>query len=469
MRRNSDRQRRVASRQLLDGNRVRDRVGARPAVLLRNRHPHQPELAELGHELIREPLLAVELLCDRSHLLERKLPDRVPEQELAIPRGRSSSCRNTIPNVRYNFWTAMMPLAQPAPRRKPRRDRRTDLPHLSAARDRDGRRCRARRRRGAAHARRRPGRPGRLVPRRRRARPFRTRRRGRRRPPRLRLPGRERRIRRRRHRRRTDVDRPAARGLAARRRQARARSGSPARRACRTVTGGRSGGDRLPALVKAAAGGGGRGMRIVRDAEALDEALAAAAREAEAAFGDGTVFCERYLERPRHVEVQLIADAARNVVALGRARLLRPAPPPEGRRGGALPRRSTRARAAHRAPRSRFAAAVGYVGAGTAEFLVDGGELLLPRAERPHPGRAPGHRGRHGPRPRRAAAPRRRGEPLDLAAPRGPRGRGPALRRGSPQASSLSPARSSSWPSRRGSGSTPASPQGDAVGWRTTR
>ena len=49
-------------------------------------------------------------------------------------------------------------------------------------------------------------------------------------------------------------------------------------------------------------------MRVVRSAAGLDEALAAAQREAEAAFGDGTVFCERYLERPRHVEVQLLAD-----------------------------------------------------------------------------------------------------------------------------------------------------------------
>ena len=64
-----------------------------------------------------------------------------------------------------------------------------------------------------------------------------------------------------------------------------------------------------PLLVKAAAGGGGRGMRVVREPAELDDALAAAAREAEAAFGDGTVFCERYVERPRHVEIQLLADA----------------------------------------------------------------------------------------------------------------------------------------------------------------
>src|SRR5919109_980167 len=72
----------------------------------------------------------------------------------------------------------------------------------------------------------------------------------------------------------------------------------------------------FPLVVKAAVGGGGRGMRVVREAGELEEALAAAAREAKAAFGDDTVFCERYVERPRHVEIQLLADEHGNVVAL---------------------------------------------------------------------------------------------------------------------------------------------------------
>jgi propionyl-CoA carboxylase alpha chain len=73
----------------------------------------------------------------------------------------------------------------------------------------------------------------------------------------------------------------------------------------------------FPVLVKASAGGGGRGMRIVRDRESLPEAVASARREAASAFGDGTVFCERYVERARHIEVQLIADTHGNVVTLG--------------------------------------------------------------------------------------------------------------------------------------------------------
>ncbi len=73
----------------------------------------------------------------------------------------------------------------------------------------------------------------------------------------------------------------------------------------------------MPALVKAAAGGGGRGMRIVRAADELADAVDAAAREAEAAFGDGTVFIEPYIERGRHLEVQILGDAHGNVVHFG--------------------------------------------------------------------------------------------------------------------------------------------------------
>ena len=132
-----------------------------------------------------------------------------------------------------------------------------------------------------------------------------------------------------------------------------------------------------PLVVKAAAGGGGRGMRVVRAPAELEEALAAARREAEAAFGDDRVFCERYVERPRHVEIQLLGDASREVVALGERecsiqrrhqKVLEEAPSvaldPE------LRRRMEEAAVA-------FGRAVGYRSAGTAEFMLDGRDFFF--------------------------------------------------------------------------------------------
>jgi acetyl-CoA/propionyl-CoA carboxylase, biotin carboxylase, biotin carboxyl carrier protein len=132
-----------------------------------------------------------------------------------------------------------------------------------------------------------------------------------------------------------------------------------------------------PLLVKATAGGGGRGMRIVRRPEELDDALAAARREALAAFGDDTVFCERYVERPRHVEIQLLADAHGTVVSLGERecsiqrrhqKVLEESPSP------ALDP-ELRAQLADAA--IAFARAIGYVGAGTAEFMLAGREFFF--------------------------------------------------------------------------------------------
>ncbi|MFE9192234.1 biotin carboxylase N-terminal domain-containing protein [Micromonospora sp. NPDC007208] len=125
----------------------------------------------------------------------------------------------------------------------------------------------------------------------------------------------------------------------------------------------------FPVLVKASAGGGGRGMRIVRTADELAEAVASARREAAAAFGDGTVFIERYVERGRHVEVQIFGDTHGNVHVLGvrecsiqrrHQKIIEEAPgdlPP-----GLHDRLHETAMAAGRA--------VDYVGAGTVEFLL---------------------------------------------------------------------------------------------------
>ncbi len=150
--------------------------------------------------------------------------------------------------------------------------------------------------------------------------------------------------------RRRDVRRPEPRDARALRRQgARAskRSRAPARPSSRASRRSRPAPTRrsaprirsgLPLLVKAAAGGGGKGMRVVRKAAELPAALAGAEREALAAFGDGRVFLERYVERPRHVEVQILADAHGNDPPPRRARVLAPAPSPEDRRGGAVRR-----------------------------------------------------------------------------------------------------------------------------------
>jgi acetyl/propionyl-CoA carboxylase alpha subunit len=127
----------------------------------------------------------------------------------------------------------------------------------------------------------------------------------------------------------------------------------------------------FPLVVKAAAGGGGRGMRVVRDASGLAEALEAAEREAVGAFGDGRLYSERYLERPRHVEVQLLADAHGNVVALGERdcsvqrrhqKVLEEAPAPRLPPG--LRDQLLEAAVA-------FGRAIGYRSAGTVEFVVD--------------------------------------------------------------------------------------------------
>ncbi|MGH7246909.1 MAG: biotin carboxylase N-terminal domain-containing protein, partial [Pseudomonadota bacterium] len=126
-----------------------------------------------------------------------------------------------------------------------------------------------------------------------------------------------------------------------------------------------------PILVKAAAGGGGRGMRVVEAEAALDSALEGASREALAAFGDGRVFVEKYLARPRHVEVQFLGDQYGNIVTMGERdcsiqrrhqKIVEESP---------APGLSAATRDAILAAATRLARAAGYTNAGTAEFLVD--------------------------------------------------------------------------------------------------
>ena len=130
-----------------------------------------------------------------------------------------------------------------------------------------------------------------------------------------------------------------------------------------------------PVLVKASAGGGGKGMQVVSDADALTEAVAAARRQAGAAFGDETVFLEQYLEAPRHIEIQVFGDTHGTTVSLferecsiqrRHQKIIEEAP------STALDE-ATRTRMGEAAVSA--ARAVDYVGAGTVEFLYQGGRF----------------------------------------------------------------------------------------------
>ena len=132
-----------------------------------------------------------------------------------------------------------------------------------------------------------------------------------------------------------------------------------------------------PLLVKAASGGGGRGMKVAETADGLAEAFSSARSEAKAAFGDETVYLERYLGQPRHIEVQVIADSHGNVVHLGERecsiqrrhqKLFEEAPSP------AL---SPEQRAAIGTIAAEATRHMGYLGVGTMEFLYENGEFFF--------------------------------------------------------------------------------------------
>ncbi|UJP10003.1 ATP-grasp domain-containing protein [Microbacterium sp. KUDC0406] len=129
-----------------------------------------------------------------------------------------------------------------------------------------------------------------------------------------------------------------------------------------------------PLLIKPSAGGGGKGMQIVRSAAELDDALATARRVARSSFGDDTLLLERLIERPRHIEVQVLGDAAGTVIHLGERectlqrrhqKVIEESPSP-------VIDEETRARIG--AAACAAAASIGYQGAGTVEFLVAGSD-----------------------------------------------------------------------------------------------
>ncbi|MDA5193532.1 acetyl-CoA carboxylase biotin carboxylase subunit [Govanella unica] len=132
-----------------------------------------------------------------------------------------------------------------------------------------------------------------------------------------------------------------------------------------------------PVLIKASAGGGGRGMKVVREESEMDAMMSAAKTEAKSAFGDDAIYMEKYLSKPRHIEVQLIADSHGNVVHLGERdcslqrrhqKVLEEAPSP----------------ALNAEERARIGKVVtkaikklGYLGAGTIEFLYEDGQFYF--------------------------------------------------------------------------------------------
>ena len=163
----------------------------------------------------------------------------------------------------------------------------------------------------------------------------------------------------------------------------------------------------FPVLIKATAGGGGRGMKVAHTPADLGLALSTARAEAKAAFGDDAVYIEKYLAKPRHIEIQVFGDGKGNAIHLGERdcslqrrhqKIMEESPSPGAQRGCAQEDRRDRRRGHARAqvPRRRHG-----------RVPLRGRRVLLHRDEYAPAGRAPGDRGRHRHRPRQRADPRR--------------------------------------------------------------
>jgi len=127
----------------------------------------------------------------------------------------------------------------------------------------------------------------------------------------------------------------------------------------------------FPVIIKAAMGGGGRGMRVVRDAESFEDAFKNAVSEAKTAFGDGTVFVERFLDKPKHIEAQLLGDSSGNVVHLFERDCSVQRRHQKVVEQGPATNLSEEMRAKLLSDAVKIAKAVNYRNAGTCEFLVD--------------------------------------------------------------------------------------------------
>ncbi len=141
-----------------------------------------------------------------------------------------------------------------------------------------------------------------------------------------------------------------------------------------------------PVIIKASAGGGGRGMRVVNTEAHLTNALQLTRQEAKSAFGDDTVYLEKFLENPRHIEIQVLADQHGNAIHLGERdcssqrrhqKVIEEAPAP-----GITPEQRNEIGMSCVEACKR----IGYRGAGTFEFLYDNGQFLFHRNEYPYPG-----------------------------------------------------------------------------------